>query len=457
MFLYGGQRLAAGVPPYLGIFDVKGPITPMVCGLGVLISKWLGWDDVYTVRLVFLFASSMAVVATYLLGKSLFQSQRVGIFAALTFLGFFEFAREAASGPRAKTLVALFGALALLFTSRKKWFWAGLFGALSALTWQPSGIFMLVTLILAATQPRKERFLAISSSLVGIGLPAAMLVLYFHSQNALFELLDGILLFYFRYRDMARLPLILHAWLPLRAIYSGFRMMILPIALGSGMVFYFYFWRRSLHNSLKNMLTKDEFSAILLSFPLFVAWSALDFQNAYDFFVFIPYIAIGFARFMDIAVSGIEEHFEKHGHRWAPRLATLALCATLIGSAVLDIRFNSESGYLEQRDAAIQIERRYGMDIKLAAIGAPEVLVILHRANPTPYVLITTGIDHRIHATTLGGFKGWIMELEAYDPDVIAFGPTHGRHVPKLMRWLNTRYHEEQIGPWKLFVKNSPA
>jgi len=258
-----------------------------------------------------------------------------------------------------------------------------------------------------------------------------MLVLYFHSQNALFELLDGILLFYFRYRDMARLPLILHAWLPLRAIYSGFRMMILPIALGSGMVFYFYFWRRSLHNSLKDMLTKDEFSAILLSFPLFVAWSALDFQNAYDFFVFIPYIAIGFARFLDIAA--------------------------LIGSAVLDIRFNSESGYLEQRDAAIEIERRYGMDIKLAAIGAPEVLVILHRANPTPYVLITTGIDHRIHATTLGGFKGWIMELEAYDPDVIAFGPTHGRHVPKLMKWLNTRYDEEQIGPWKLFVKNSPV
>ena len=52
IFLYGGQRLAEGVAPYLGIFDVKGPIAPMVAGLGALISKWLGWDDVYTVRLV---------------------------------------------------------------------------------------------------------------------------------------------------------------------------------------------------------------------------------------------------------------------------------------------------------------------------------------------------------------------------------------------------------------------
>ncbi|NQU09072.1 MAG: DolP-mannose mannosyltransferase, partial [Candidatus Abyssubacteria bacterium] len=338
MFLYGGQRLADGVPPYLGIFDVKGPIMPMVTGLGVIISKWVGGDDVYTVRLLFLFISSLAVVVTYLLGKSLFQSQRVGLFAAMTFLGFFDFAREAASGPRAKTLVVLFGVLSLLLTSRKRWFWAGLFGALSALTWQPSGIFLLVTLILATAQPRKERFLAISSSLAGIGLPTAIIVLYFYSQGALYELLDGILLFHFLYRDMAQFPLSFHAWLPLRAIFVSFRMMTIPIAIGFVMIFYFYFWRRSLHVSLKDTLTKDEFSPILLSFLPLAIWSALDFQDACDFYIFLPYIALGFARFLDIAVNGIEGHFGKPGHSWAPRFAALTICATLIGSAVLDIR-----------------------------------------------------------------------------------------------------------------------
>jgi len=455
MFLYGGQRLAEGVAPYLGIFDVKGPISPMVAGLGVLISKWLGWDDVYTVRLVYLVASGLTVVATYLFAKSLFESQRVGVFAALTFLGFFDFAREAASGPRAKTLVALFGVLSMFLTSRKRWFWAGLFGALSALTWQPAGIFLLATLIIAAAQPRKERFLAVSSSLLGIGTPAAALVLYFFSQNALQNLLDGILLFHFRYRDMPPMPLILHAWLPLRAIFDSFRMMTIPIMIGSAMVLYFYIWRRSFHTSLRDTLTKDDFSPLLLTLPPFLAWSALDFQDACDFYVFIPYITIGFGRFLDMAVSGIESHFGEDGRKWAPRGATVLICAALIGSATLDIRFGRDFEYLEQRNAAIRIERLYGEDIKLAAIGAPEVLVILRRANPNPYIVITVGMDHMIHAKTLGGFRGWLAELAAYDPDVIAFGPTHGMHLEKLMTWLNARYYEKQIGPWKLYVKKS--
>ncbi len=281
------------------------------------------------------------------------------------------------------------------------------------------------------------------------------MVLYFFSQNALQALLDGILLFHFRYRDMPSMPLILHAWLPLRAIFVSFRMMTIPIIIGSVMILYFYVWRRSFHTSLRDTLTKDEFSPFLLTLPPFVVWSALDFQGGPDFFVFIPYITIGFGLFLDMAVNGIESHFGKDGHKWAPRCATVLICAALIGSATLDIRFGRNSEYLKQRDAAIQIERLYGEDIKLMAIGAPEVLVILRRANPNPYVVITVGMDHMIHAKTLGGFRGWLAELAAYDPDVIAFGPTHGMHLEKLMTWLNARYYEKQIGPWKLYVKKS--
>ncbi len=454
IFLYGGQRLAEGVPPYIGVFDVKGPIIPMATGLGVVISKWLDWDDVYTVRLLFLCISSLAVVATYLLGKSLFKSRRVGIFAALTFLGFFDFAQEAASGPRAKTLVVLFGTLSLFFTSRKRWFWAGFCGALSALTWQPTGIFLLVTLILAVVQSREERFRAVSFTLIGIGLPAAAIVQYFHSQNALYELLDGILLFHFRYRAMPSLPLFFHFYLPLRAIIQDYRMMVLPITIGFVMFFNLYFWRRSLHNSLKETLVRDEFSALLLSFPLFVIWSAMDFQGAPDFYVFLPYVAIGFACFLDIAVSGIEKYSGRGANKLAARLAGAALCIMLVGSAVADLRLHAGHGYFEQLKSANEIERRYG-NVKIVSIGAPQILVILHRVNPNPYAVISVGIDRRIHDTTLGGFDGWLRELAAYDPDVIAYGPTGGMHVHKLMKWMEARYHEEQIGPWKLYVKNS--
>src|SRR5215210_2261973 len=54
IYLYSGQRMAEGVPPYVSVFDHKGPLPSMLAGLGVMLSKWLNWDDIYAVRLVFL-------------------------------------------------------------------------------------------------------------------------------------------------------------------------------------------------------------------------------------------------------------------------------------------------------------------------------------------------------------------------------------------------------------------
>src|SRR5918997_274739 len=53
IYLYGGQKMAEGLLPYVSIFDYKGPLAQMLPGFGVIISKQLGWSDIYTVRLVF--------------------------------------------------------------------------------------------------------------------------------------------------------------------------------------------------------------------------------------------------------------------------------------------------------------------------------------------------------------------------------------------------------------------
>jgi hypothetical protein len=99
IYLYSGQRVAEGVPPYVGIFDHKGPLSPLIAGFGVAMSGLLNLDDVYAVRVVFYATACLAVVAVYLLGKEVFRSREVGLFAALTFLGFYAYAQPAASGP----------------------------------------------------------------------------------------------------------------------------------------------------------------------------------------------------------------------------------------------------------------------------------------------------------------------------------------------------------------------
>lgn len=456
VYLYSGQRMAQGVPPYVSIFEPKGPLAFMFPGVGVMISKQLGWDDIYTVRLVFFIISCFAVVSVYLLGNSLFQSRRAGGFAAFAFLGFFGFAKHAAgAGPREKTPMVFLETLSLLLTTQRKWFLAGLCGSLSSLTYQPTAIFPLVTLILAAVQPRKERIPAISRALAGIGLPVVVISAYFHHYGALYELLDGTILFAIRYLDRGEYSFISHILTLESAIFSGYATMLLPIFIGLIMVVYIYFWRRSLNPSFRDTLTKDLFAPILLSFPAPVVWSLLDFQGYPDFYVFLPYIAIGLAKFLDLAVQQVGTSRETTLREGAARFLTIGLCIALIASAWINLHLRRESRLDLQKEAAIEIEERFGKDVKLLSIGVPEILVILHRANPTQYVHIISGIDRRIHANTPGGFEGWLQELEAYDPEVIAFGQTEGIHTYKLMDWLKSRYHEEEIGPWKLYVRDS--
>ena len=185
IYLYSGQQMAQGVPPYMSIFDHKAPLSPIIVGLGVVLSRVLGSDDVLTVRLLFFATACLAVVAVYLLGKSAFRSKVVGFFAAQTFLGFYPYGYPAASGPEPKTPMVLFEALSLLFMVHKRWFWAGFFGSLAFLIWQPMGIFPFAALIVAVTRSKKERYGAALRAVAGIAIPIAAIVAYFYYYGAL--------------------------------------------------------------------------------------------------------------------------------------------------------------------------------------------------------------------------------------------------------------------------------
>jgi hypothetical protein len=111
----------------------------------------------------------------------------------------------------------------------------------------------------------------------------------------------------------------------------------------------------------------------------------------------------------------------------------------------------------DQRRAAQEIESRYGEDARIVSIGVPQLLVLLNETNPNPYAFVVRGIDQKIAETTPGGFDGWLQELQGYDPDVIALGPTTGDYEPMLLAWLNDNYEREHVGPWTLYVEPSQA
>jgi hypothetical protein len=456
IYLYSGQRVAEGTPPYVGIFDHKGPLPPMLAGLGVALSEQLNWDDIYAVRLVFFVIGCLTVVVVYLLGKSAFRSQTAGLFAALTFLGFFGYAQPVASGPEPKTPMVLFEALSLLLATQKRWFWAGLCSSLAFLVWQPMGTFALVTFLLAITRPKEERYSAALRALAGIVIPLLVTIAYFHYHGALEDFFDGFVLFNVLYlvRGGYSLTSILAG--AASNVLSPYGTMFVPMLIGLSMIFRLYFQRPFQYR----------FAPILLSFPAPILWSLRDFQLADDFYVFLPYAAVGFGALLASAIRRAK----------TPRLVVTLLSAILLSVALANTldAVSANAAYRltgttvdlhQQREGAAEIEDRFGEDAKLVSIGSPHVLVFLHRENPNPYLWISAGVDQHIEDETPGGFEGWLEELEAYNPDAISFlakGQTlfsqqlTTEHRQELMSWLNSSYHTEKIGPWWLFVKNSP-
>ncbi len=456
IYLYSGQRMAEGIPPYVSVFDHKGPLSPMLAGLGVTLSEQLSWDDVLTVRLVFFATGCLAVVAVYLLGKSVFRSQTAGFFGALTFLGFYAYAQAAASGPEPKTPMILFQALSLLFTVQKRWFWAGLFGSLALLVWQPMAIFPLVTFILAIVLPGRERYGATLRALAGVAIPVAATVAYFYYHDALGDFFNGFITFNVLYLVRGSTWFVWHMAGAIGVVAATYSTMLLPIIIGLVMIVRLYFLRPY----------EYRFAPILLSFPGPILFSMRDFQLADDFYVFLPYVAIGFGAFAALAIQRAR----------SPRLVTGLLGAVLVAVALANTFPQINAGAAtalkgttvtlsQQREGAEEIESRFGEDARLASINSPQILVLLHRVNPNPYLWITAGVDQEIAAETSGGFKGWLRELEASNLDAISFfgegqsllpsAHLTSEHSRELDNWLNPRYHAEKIGPWWLFVKNS--
>ncbi|OQY44426.1 MAG: hypothetical protein B6242_12705 [Anaerolineaceae bacterium 4572_78] len=456
-YLYCGQRIAAGVPPYVGVFQGTTPIASMLMGFGVMLAEMMGWNDIITVRVVFFFISCLTVVVVYLLAAYLFNSMRTGVFSAMTFIAFHGFALHAASGPRAKTPMLLFEILNLLFTAKKLWFWAGFFGSLSFLVWQPAGIYPLITFIIAVSQPKGQKYQAVSQTLLGIIFPMVLIGGYFAYHHALPDLLEGSLLFHLSVQlDRSLLyetSFLSRLTRPLGSVGFGYRSMMLPIFIGLVMISLFYLWRRTYNKNWSSTLTTDPFSVILLTFPAIIIWSVIDFQNYPDFYIFLPYAALGFGQFIVLAIQRLEA--EMNEFQSIIKYSSMFLLATtLLGVSLYNaVTYNKKNNGALHRQIqfARQLEERFekesGTRMKLLSINDTKVLVFLKRVNPTRYVLINGGGDHEyIHATTPGGFEGWLRSFDEYDPDVIVLGWTWGwGNLSKLRHWLKTKYTKEKI------------
>jgi hypothetical protein len=450
IWLYSGQQMAQGIPPYVSIFDFKSPLGPMLAGIGAWAAYLVGGDDVLFVRVIFFLLSCLAVVAVYYWSRTLFRSRSAGVLAAVAFLGFWGFARHAGSGPQAKTAMVLFQVLALYYASEKKWFWSGFTGALAAWAWQPAAIFVVIPFLLAVLQSDRKSCWRL---LLGAVVPSLAILAYFVYHGGLWDLLDGAVLFIFNEMQRGK-PFLEHVRYVRRTLLEGFPYAFVPICLGFLFLIGSYPWRRR-GRTWRRMLADDPFAGLWLTLPLPVLWSLRDFQGYDDFFIFLPYVAIGFGGLLFY----LARRLCARRSGWYALLVGLFIAAMLVPSALFYNAKRAEIGrYLDlQKGWAQTIEKELVQGGTLMSIGTPELMVLSHRRNTHRFLYIVEGIDSFIQDNTPGGFEAWLADIDKAAPRVIGFKYSPGKYMDRLREWLAAHYQETRVGDWTLFVRPQDA
>jgi hypothetical protein len=239
---------------------------------------------------------------------------------------------------------------------------------------------------------------------------------------------------------------------------SFYLSMATPILLGLSMIGLLYVWRIRAQGGISRFVSNDLFAAFLLSFPAPVIWSVVDFQAYPDFYVFLPYAAIGFAWMLSLALQSLKEI--EHFGQLTRQFAFLVTCVVLVGRAAREYRITSENGLDDQLRWAQRIESRYltGDNDNLLSIGRPEILVLLHRTNQNRHIVINGGEHNLIEASTPGGLSGWLNEQISTNPAVILYGETKPAEVNETITgWLeNKGFKRREVGQWSLYVRNTP-
>lgn len=453
VYAYSGQQVAAGVPFYVSIFEVKTPLAAYLAGLGAVAGKALGAGDLHGIRIMFFLCACLTVVAVYLLGLRLWRSALAGLAAAATFASFKGFAITALTGPQAKTPGILFAVLSMALVVRRRWFWGTFTGSLAFLVWQPLAIYPAVAVAAAwLTSEVGERRRHLGLALAGAVVPVAATTLYLGLVGALPQFLQAAFVFPVTglqrtqetlSQRLAHIVTVVHdGYGPSHVLFWGGLVLLLALVVA-----HLVRGRSDLRQAVKHPLV----CVVIPSFLAIAAFSAVDFQGYPDVYPALPYAAVGLGGAVGLAVS----RSRLPALRWAATVVALGAVAALVG---LSWSWDSEppaseDGLVAQRADAAILQRILDPGDRLYALGDPTPLVLTRRRNPSRFIYLSSGVDEWVVSHTPGGFAGWTAQIRASDPAVIVVHDWHSPLAQRMGSWLRSTYDPAYAGSWRVFLK----
>lgn len=431
LYAYGGQRFLAGDPPYVGVLNRAGPLAHVLPGVGIGLGRLVGVSDIVAARGFFMLLAVACVCLVYVIVRDLARSRAAALVAAAAFLGFQGFLDSATDGPREKTAMVLFLLAAVVCLLHRRWATTGVFVALATLTWQPVFIAALVVVAVVALLAPARRLWALAWVAIGGVATTAVVVVYYALNGALHTFLEGFVLINAEYTQQPGITERTDAvWASLRGGY-GLSLWVIALGLVAVPVLAVIAARDAWRTHEPTPVTWVGLGAGTVAG---LAWSTNVFNAWPDLFVMLPFAAIGIGGLAAAVLHRLDHRLD---HRAA---LAVALTLTVVGTAYAAVYSvtTREHGLETQRASVAAVLRQGPRPSTILSVQAPQVLVMSHHRNPSPYQMFDHGFPEYMDDTYPGGLNGYVRWIAEQDPDYIVVQT--GFRLPWLNPWLKEHY-----------------
>jgi hypothetical protein len=429
MFVYGGEHVARGTPPYVAMFNSVGPLADAVPGLAIWLGHLVGVDPVLSARLFFTVLSAGCCALLCVLARDTLGSRTAGFLAPAVFLTFEGFSKLASDGPREKTTMVLFLLGCLILLGRRRWAAAGACAALATLTWQPVLAVVLTALLVAALLDQRDRRRRILLRFVAGGaVPSLATVCYFLAAGALGRAYAGFVVINVGYTHQPSplahpgdtWPLLWNTYgVPLLVAIAG---MVALVVLGIRAI---PVARRPTVSPVARRLTVTAAGGAVGT-----VWTLLAMNGSADLFVLLPFAALGVTGAVLVALSHLPRRAAFTG-------AVAVMCLAVGYAGVWSVTSRDHRLELERADVNAVL-RSQPPDAVIISINAPQVLAIAQRSTPVRFQYFSADVERYLDGTYPGGMRGYIQGLQRHRPTIVALGSTFRGLWP--YGWLTRDY-----------------
>jgi hypothetical protein len=447
---YIAQVITRGGVPYRDVVNIKTPLSAYIGAAAIVVARPLGVRDVIAIRITFLALAALTAGFTFLVALDSFNSYRIAVLAASALLAFDVFARLNAGGVQPKTAMVLFGLLTILAVSKDRPIAAGVFGMLSALSWQPGLLFVGAAGLAFSRNLTNWRDLKAAKVLLGALIPLAIFLAYLFGTSALADFYRWTLHFNATVYGPGETRTISNFFSSFAKLigrrnfdlreYVYLALVGLCVTIGLESI-------RAKRRGTSYFVEANQRQIVLIVTIIYFAFCMISFQAGADLIPLLPFTAI----FAAVALVWIVERVGSLVSRVRPATdrqtveawMCIALLVFILGRGVVDA-FSFERGFptLQDQDVAIsEIVAHLQPGEKIYAHGASGVLVLAGLTNASKYYYLDRGKDEYLDQVEPGGFVGWLERLKAERPRIVVLDRlTWSKYANYFEQWVAAEY-----------------